>query len=77
MRTGISVLSAAISQIPRAGLHTAGAQHVLYFFNLKFFLKIYFKTMYLFGCAGSQLQHTGFLVVTCGIFSCGRWDLVL
>ena len=44
----------------------------------------YFKSedlktlIYLFGCVGSSLQHTGSLifVVACRIFSWGMWDLV-
>ena len=37
-----------------------------------------FLNIYLFGCATSQLQHWGSLVlaVACGIFSCGMWDPV-
>ena len=40
-----------------------------------FKFNVYF---YLFECAGSQLQHAGFLifVAACGIFSCGMWHLV-
>ena len=37
-----------------------------------------FLNIYFFGCATSQLQHWGSLVlaVACGIFSCGMWDPV-
>ena len=42
------------------------------------FFVLFFGPLKIFGCAGFQLQHIGssVFVVACGIFSCGRWDLV-
>ena len=59
-------------------LEQASAQWELSMFFIFLIKKIFFKQcIYLFGCTGPQLQHTGSLVVTCGIFSCSMWDLVL
>ena len=56
------------------------------------FLRNIYLFIYLFGCAGSQLWHVislllhtesllwhagSFLVVACGLFSCGLWDLLV
>ena len=49
---------------------------IFHYIHTPLFKKYIF--IYLFGCTGSWLQPTGssILVVKCGIFSCGVWDLV-